>query len=191
VAKLTGLGQYFSPGLELSVPDASGTEHDYVVPLASAELGLWCQQLAEVSGRIHAASTPAEIQEIVDRIEQEMPRLDGNKTLAQRVLGDAYDQMTADRIPHAYVQYCGNTAYAWIVGGEEAAERYWTSGGRPGEAPSPANRAERRAAGRMNTAAANETRSPGSSSGTRSRSRSSRRGRAKGTPGPTSSTTGR
>ncbi|WP_433793937.1 DUF7426 family protein [Actinoplanes sp. CA-252034] len=191
MAKLSGLSRYFNPGLELGgVPGRDGAEREYVVPLASAELGLWCQQLAEVAGRIHAASTPHEIQDVVDRIEHDLPKLDGHQTLAQRVLGTAYDQMMTDGVTHAHIQYCGHTAYAWIVGGEEAAARFWTSGGQSGEAARPANRAERRAAGRTNTAAANATNTPASTSGTRSRTRSSRSGRAKGGRGRRSSPTG-
>jgi hypothetical protein len=181
VAKLSGLGNYFNPGLELGgVPGRDDVERDYVVPLASAELGLWCQMVAEVSGRIHAASTPDEIKDVVDRIENDLPDLDGGPlTMAQRTLGKAYDQMVADGVSHAHIQYCGATAYAWIVGGEEAAERYWTSGGRLGEAARPANRQERRAVGQTSTAAANGTNTPASTSGTRSPNRSSGSGRAR------------
>jgi hypothetical protein len=192
VAKLSGLAEYFDPGLELcDVPGRGGIKRDYVVPLASAELGLWCQMVAEVSGRVHAASSAAEIQEIVDRIERELPDLgDSGRTMAQRTLGDTYLQMMADGVSHAHIQYCGNTAYAWIVGGEEAAERYWTSGGRPGEAHRPANRQERRAVGRTNTAVASGTSTQASTSGTTSRTGSSRSGRARGGRGRKSSPTG-
>lgn len=185
MAKLDGLGDYFSPGLELGgVPGADGTLHSYVVPLPTAELGLWCQVLAEASGRINAASSPEEMQEIIDRAEKSMPDIAVDaRTMAQRILGTAYDQMMADGVPHHYIQFCGNTAYAWIVGGEEPAERYWKSGGQLGEARRPANRQEHRAAGRTSTDAAGATNTPASTSGTRSPSRSSRNGRAKGSPG--------
>ena len=185
MAKLSGLSQYFTPGLELcDVPGADGVGRAYVVPLASAELGLWCQMVAEVSGRIHAASTTDEIKDVVDRIERDLPDLDGGPlTMAQRTLGGAYDQMTADGVSHQHIQFCGATAYAWIVGGEEAAERYWKSGGRPGEAAGPANRAARRAVGRTSSAAAAATNTPASTSGTRSRSGSSRNGRGRGSRG--------
>ncbi|MEU8821800.1 hypothetical protein [Actinoplanes sp. NPDC048796] len=187
MAKLGSLGEYFNPGLELTVPDKDGVERDYVVPLASAELGLWCQLLAEQGGRIHSASTAEEMQEVIAAIEAELPELGVDaKTMAQRCLGTAYAEMMADGVSHLHIQYCGNTAYAWIVGGEEAAERYWRSGGQLGEAQRPANRQERRAAGRTNTASANGTPSPASTRTTKSRSRSSGRGRGRATRGQTS-----
>jgi hypothetical protein len=188
MAKLSGLADYFDPGLTLEVPGADGVEREYVIPLASAELGLWCQMVAELAGEITKASTAEEIQAVTARID-ELPDPD-SRTMAQRTLGDAYDRMTADGVSHAHIQYCGATAYAWIVGGEEAAERYWKSGGHP-EAPRPANRQERRAAGRTSTAAAAATPRPGSTSGTRSQKTSSSSGRAKASPGRKSSPTGR
>jgi hypothetical protein len=181
-AKLGDLDEYWSPGLTLTVRG-----REYTVPLASAELGLWCRRLAQITGDLHAASTETEMQAVVERIES-LPQLpDGDKlSLPERVLGDVYQQMAADQVPDPYIQFCGQTAYIWIIGGEEAAERYWTSGGRP-EALSPANRKERRAAHRQggsstttSTAGASTTRSPGSGTGTNSR-RSGRRGN--GSPG--------
>ncbi len=183
MAKLSGLSQYFDPGLTLGgVPGRDGSEREYVVPLPDAELGLWCQLLAEAGGRIHAASTEEEMQAAIGRIEA-LPELKGDDlTLAQRTLGAAYQAMMADGVSHPHIQYCGATAYAWIVGGEEAAERYWKSGGRP-EAWGPVpNRADRRA-GRTSTGAAGGTRTPASTSGTTSPSRSSGRGRARGSRG--------
>lgn len=160
---LADLDEYFAPGLTLTVLGKK-----YVVPLPSAELGLWCQRVAQAGGAIHAAATPAEAQAAIDRVNA-LPELDGDLTLAQRVLGAVYEQLAADKVPHPYIEYCGATAYVWIIAGEEAAERYWTSGGRPEAlSPTPANRAERRAAGKTSTAAAATTRTPVSSSGTKS-----------------------
>jgi hypothetical protein len=174
MAKLSGLSEYFNPGLELAdVPGRDDQLHSYVVPLPSAELGLWCQMMAEAAGRIHSSSTADEMQKIIDLIEEEIPDLAvDTKTMAQRVLGDTYAQMVADGVDHFHIQFCGATAYAWIVGGEEAAERYWKSGGRAGEAPGPANRQERRAAGRTSTASGNATRSRASTRTTKSPSKS-------------------
>jgi hypothetical protein len=168
---LTDLDRYFSPGLTLTV-----LGREYTVPLASAELGLWCRRLAQITGELHAASTEAEMQAVVDRIEA-LPQLPGGDDLSlpERVLGDAYERMVNDQVPDPYIQFCAQTAYIWIIGGEEAAERFWTSGGRP-EGWGPANRRERRAAHRQggsstttSTAAASTTPSPGSGNGTSSR----------------------
>lgn len=178
------LDRYWSPGLTLTVRG-----QEYTVPLPSAELGLWCQRIASTAGAIHQASTQQEIQAAVEKIES-LPELDGEDlTLAQRLLGPVYDQMVADKVPFPYIEFCGNTAYVWIIAGEEAAERFWKSGGRP-EAMRPANRGERRAAkkatGQTNTAAASATRSQASGSGTRSPKKSVSASAAKPTRGRTS-----
>jgi hypothetical protein len=157
--KLGALGEFFSPGLTLTVPGADGTERDYVVPLVSAELGLWC--------RLTAAGEREQLPELPD----------GDMTLTQRVLGSAYDQMRADGVADVHIEFCSETAYIWIISGEEAAELYWKSGGDP-ERLARGNRADRRAAakaGGTSTAGDGETKPPASTSGTRSR-RKSRRG---------------
>lgn len=174
-ARFGDLDEYWSPGLTLTVKG-----REYVVPLASAELGLWCRRLAQVTGDVHTASTEAEMQAAVDRIEA-LPELPGGPdvSLPERVLGPVYQQMANDQIPDAYIQFAGQTAYLWIIGGEDAAARYWTSGGRP-EAPGPGNRAQRRAkTPTPSTAVASGTRPPASTSGTSTRQRSAGSGRAR------------
>ena len=168
--KLGDLDEYFSPGLTLTV---RGKE--YIVPLASAELGLWCRAVATATGEISAASTEAEIRTAVGRVES-LPKLDRELTLAQRMLGATYDEMTADDVPDLYIEFCAATAYIWIIAGEDQAAAYWQAGGRP-EARSPANRASRRAAstGARGTAAAGATPSRASTSGTRSPRKSASR----------------
>lgn len=167
---LGDLDAYFSPGLELTVRGKG-----YTVPLASAELGLWCRTIAEATGAVSEDSSPEEMRQAVSRLER-LPQLPGEMSLAQRLLGSAYDEMVSDQVPDVYIEFCSATAYIWIIAGEEQAQRYWESGGRP-EARRPGNRADRRAeakAGVNGTAAASGTPSPASTSGTRSRKRSRR-----------------
>lgn len=185
-AKFGDLDAYWSPGLTLTVRG-----REYVVPLASAELGLWCRRLAQVTGEVHTASTEAEMQAAVDRIEA-LPELPGGPDLSlpERVLGPVYQQMADDQVPDPYIQFAGQTAYIWIIGGEEAAERYWTSGGRP-EALGPGNRAQRRAkTPKTSTGVANGTPSPASTSGTSTRQKSAASAKAKRSRGRRSSATG-
>lgn len=181
MARFPDLDEFFSPGLTLTV-----LGKEYTLPLPSAELGLWCRRLAEVSGEIHAATTDDDMQAAVARANarvESLPRLTGDMSFEERLLGPAYAEMSSNAVPDPYVQFCAQTAYVWVVAGEDAAERYWTSGGRP-EAWRPANRQERRAqqTGRTSTAEAGATPTPGSTSGTRSRTTSSKRrnGRGKG-----------
>lgn len=187
MARFSDLDEFFSPGLTLTV-----LGKEYTLPLPSAELGLWCRRLAETAGDIHGASTDEDMQAAVSRANarvEALPRLSGDLSFEERLLGPAYAEMSANGVPDPYVQFCGQTAYVWIVAGEEAAERYWTSGGRP-EAWRPTNRQDRRAqrTGRSSTAEAAETLTAGSTSGTRSRTTSSRRrsGRGRGSTGRTS-----
>jgi hypothetical protein len=183
--ELGELSEYFSPGLTLTV-----LGREYVVPLPSAELGLWCRMLAQATGEIHAASTPEEIEAALRRV-QDLPELPGTKdqTFAQRMLREAYEQMLAGKVPDPYIEFCARTAYIWLIADEETAERYWKSGGNP-EALRPAmNRAERRAAARTGgsrTDAATETRPRASTNGTNSQRRSPRRETRNGSPGRTS-----
>ncbi|WP_320069601.1 hypothetical protein [Micromonospora sp. RTGN7] len=184
-AKLADLDEYWSPGLELTVRGRK-----YVVPLASAELGLWCRRLAQITGDVHTASTDADMQAAVERIEA-LPELPGGPdvSLPERVLGPVYQQMAGDGVEDPYIQFSGQAAYIWIIGGEDAAERFWTSGGRPPEASGPTNRKERRAAG-SSTGGAGKTRTPASTSGTRSPKKSAASGPGKASRGRRSSPTG-
>lgn len=186
--KLGDIGRYFDPGLTLTV-----LGKEYTLPLPSAELGLWCRLVAQVAGDVNAASTEDDVQASIARIEA-LPDLPGGKdvSLPQRVLGDVYEQLVADGVPDPYIQFCGQTAYVWILAGVDKAAEFWTSGGRP-EALSPANRETRRArsSGRTSTAAVPETLTAASGSGTRSRKTSSGNAPAKAASrGRKSSSTG-
>jgi len=183
-----GLTGYFDPGLILAgVPDRDGTERRYTVPLASAELGLWCRLVAQTTGSVSEESSEDELKAAAAAIDA-LPDLPGDRhlTLSQRVLGGAYDRMVVAGVPDAYVEYCAMTVYFYILGGESAAARWWRSGGRP-EALRPGNRAQRRAkkaapakTGGSRTAAASGTRKPATSSGTKFPKKSTGRGAAKG-----------
>lgn len=181
MAKFGDLDRYYDPGLTLTV-----LGKEYVLPLPSAELGLWCRRIAQAAGEIGASSSDDDMQAAVDRANariEALPELPGDLTFPERVLGPALEQMTADRVPDPYIEFCSTTAYVWIIAGEAAAERYWTSGGHP-EAPGPVpNRADRRATQRTSTAEVTGTPTPGSTSGTSSRRRSGSRGQGRGSRG--------
>ncbi|MEV6297855.1 hypothetical protein AB0M02_00445 [Actinoplanes sp. NPDC051861] len=168
-AKLGDLDDYFSPGLTVTV---KGKE--YTIPLASAETGLWCRRMAVATGQLHEASTEEEMQAVADRMGA-IQQLPGDMTLPEYTLGAVYTEMVADGVEDPYIEYCGMTAYIWIIAGEDAAARWYQSGGRP-EATGP-NRASRRAAartGETSSGAATGTRSRASTSGTTSRQKSAK-----------------
>jgi hypothetical protein len=183
--KLSGYRKYVDPTLTLEVPGRDGVEREYVVPEPSAELGLWCQGVAALPMQIGEETTEAEAEEIAERLNG-LPELKSGLTLAQKLMGNTYKQMMADGVTHPTIQHCAGTVFAWIVGGEPAAARFWRRGS--GEAPSPANRQERRAATKAakkatkasssrttSTAAAATTQRRASGSGTRSPKKSAAR----------------
>lgn len=170
--RFADLDQYLAgdaaPGLVLTIAG-----HAYQVPPPSAEVGLWCERIATTAGQVRQATTDAEMASAADRVEQ-LPTLPGDATFPERVLGSAYAAMVADEVDHIRLRIAAMTAWLWIVSGDDAAERFWTSGGRP-EALGP-NRAARRASTTMGEAPS--TPRPGSGSGTSHPSTSGRgRGR--------------
>jgi hypothetical protein len=124
--------------------------------------------MAGLVGELGELDTPEEVAAVQAKIEA-LPKLPGGaKDLPSQTLGaDLVAELIADRLEDQYIQFLGMLGYVWIVAGEEAAERWYVSGGRP-EALRPTNRAARRAAGKSNTGAATKTPRPVSSSGTRS-----------------------
>lgn len=195
MAKLGGLREFFDAGLTLSLPVGNpddDVEQEFTIPLASAELGAWCHLAAQAGAAMRIAlsetSTDEDMQAAVARVEALPQSKPGDPTMPQRTLGTAYDEMVAAGVKDAYITFAGATAFAWILGGEEHAERYWTSGGNP-KALRPTNRAERRATANTrttSTAKAGGATSPASTSGTSTRQRSRRGGTGRRSAGTTS-----
>lgn len=183
MARFDDLDQYLNPGLELTVRGKV-----YTVPLPSAALGLWCRRMAQSAGEVTAATSDEELRAAGERAvarAKTLPPLPGEDlTFEERMLGDTYAEMLADEVPDPYVLFCAQTVYIWIIGGEAAAEKFWTSGGRP-EAAGPGNRAQRRAArrGGTSTAEAATTPPPASTSGTTSHRQSGRQRKGGRSPG--------
>jgi hypothetical protein len=176
--KLSRYREYVDPTLTLTVPGRDDVERDYIIPEPSAELGLWCEGVAQLPMQVGEESTPEEIAAITQALNS-LPELRNGLTLGQKLMGGAYEAMMADGVSHPTIQHCAGTVYAWIVGGEDAAERFWRRGSR-GEAEGPANRAQRRQAAKAassrttSTVAAGTTRRRASGSTTKSRKSSGR-----------------
>ncbi len=168
--RLGELVERYDPGLDLTV---EGTE--YRVPLASAELGLWCRTNAILAGQAVDAGGTVEAREEAAEKSLALP---DERTFEQLMLGDAYDKMVANGVAFRNIEFSAQTAFLWHSGApEERVAEFWNAGGDP-EAMRPGNRAQKRAAkratGGRRTAAAGKTRQPGSSSGTKSRTTSAR-----------------
>lgn len=164
MAKFGSVEEFYDPTITLTVRGK-----DYVPPLPSAELGLWCRTLVHsVAG--YGSATKEQRAATFDRISN-LPNLPGFEqewTFQQHLLGAVYDELVADGVEGPFIDYCAWTVLTWIVHGEEAAQAFWESGGRP-EARRPSNRAERRAAERTagtSTDEATTTPSADSTSGT-------------------------
>lgn len=194
MARLGDLTRYYDPSLTLAAPGADEIERDYKIPLASAELGLWCRAVAETIGDIRAITSPEDLEAVADRASarrDSIPPLPGSENMSfeQLLLGSAHDAMMADGVRAPHIRFCAETAWVHLIGGEAAAAAYWESGGDPNRLrPAPANRAERRAqdratTGKTSTAEASATPSPARTSGTRSRPRRGGRSRTSRSPG--------
>jgi hypothetical protein len=128
--------------------------------------------------KLRSCTSEVEAEPIERRLRERIPNrmnADGIDTpLEQIILGDAYHRMMADHVAWPKIKFAGTTALIWATHGDEAAEHYWASGGRP-EASRPDNRAARRAS--TTTATAGSTTPPNSTSGTNPRPTSSSRRR--------------
>jgi hypothetical protein len=168
MSELKELDDFLSPTL---VVPALGKE--YRIAAVDAETGLRLQKLISVGVKAHAGKDPSEkdIELIGD---------DEETDFFQKVLGDTYDELLADKISYAGLKGMASLVMIWTTQGFDAAREYFLAGGK---APQP-NRATRRTGTPTSTAAATTTRKPAS------RSTTSTRSKAKATPGPKSSPTG-
>ncbi len=186
--RLGELVERYEPGLDLEVKG-----NVYTVPLASAELGLWCRTNSILAKQAYEAGGGEEAK--AEAAEQALEVPDG-LTFEQWMLGDVYDKLIADGVEAHFIDFCARTAFIWHAGApEEQVALFWNSGGDP-EAVRPGSRAQKRAAkkqgtGGRRTAAAAKTPKPVSSSGTKSPTASARPRKATGgRRGPKSSGTG-
>jgi hypothetical protein len=128
------LDEFFSSDLRLPI---GGKE--YVIPSADAATGLQCQRLFQILAKAQDRGTEVDDDDLakLDLDDEE------ERSLYERLLGTAMDDMVADGVAWEKVKHCGITALIWTAGNTDAAEKYWASGGIP-EAQAP-NRAARRA----------------------------------------------
>ncbi|MFD8970547.1 hypothetical protein ACFV0C_37095 [Streptomyces sp. NPDC059568] len=160
------LDAFLDDALELPVTGRDGVERVYRIEDPSAEDGVKVEKITMLAARLVAGGTAPTQQSLDDEEELDLYRM---------CLGDAYDELLKD-LSWGRFKHVALTAMMWITADRETAEQYWATGSHPGKAP--ANRAERRQQGTRGSsasAAANTTRSPGSTSGTRAGSRRRKR----------------
>ena len=156
------LDAFLDEYLELPVKGADGETRVYRIEEPSAEDGIRIEKITMLGARLAAGGAPPDQPVLGD---------DEERNLWRMCLGDAYDQLLADGVKWGAFKHTAMTAMFWVVTDKETAREFWRTGQRPGKA---VNRAARRAQAKPGTSesgAANSTRSPGSTSGTRAGSR--------------------
>lgn len=95
----------------------------YRVPPPNAQTGLWLSTLAEL-GTVAASGGNLSAQDVADLTLDD----DEEKPFYRRVLGPAYDEMVADKVPVEFVTRAFLTALADFQTGREMAEVTWEAG---------------------------------------------------------------
>lgn len=160
------LDDFLGEGLDLPVRGEDGQVRVYHIPDPTAEAGIKVERVTTYAARLAAGGARTEGPVLDDDEELDLYRL---------CLGDAYEDLRAD-LSWSMFKHVALTCMFWITADEETALEYWKTGEAPGKAPR--NRAERRQTSRASSApaAANGTRSPVSTSGTRAGSPRRNRG---------------
>lgn len=161
------LDQFLDDYLELPVKGADGEIRVYRIEDPSAADGIRIEKVTTLAARLKAGGRAPDTEVLSDEEERDLFRM---------CLGTAYDQLLADGVKWGPFKHIALTAMFWVVTDKETAREFWRTGQQPGKA---ANRAGRRAQAKPGTsesAAANSTRQPASTSGTRAGSRRRRKG---------------
>lgn len=145
----------------------------YRIESPDAETGMWAAKVRAVTQLVQQGSA---LDDRAREFVEETAALPDD-AVQRRLLGAAYDEMLADKVPWEYVKHVVGTTLVWVTDSREEAERYWEEGGpkAPVQVIAPADR-------KPSTKASSRAAS--------SRSTSSRPRKAV-TAGPSSSTTGR
>lgn len=172
----------FSKGRYLELPIDGVT---YRIEDVDAETGLLIQRIMDVG--LEAAQGDGDL-DLDDELLDDAREL----SLYEDTLGEALQAMKDNGVPWADVKRAATTAMIWVCFDEEAAEKYWMSGGTAGEAPAPETgrppSGASRGARRASSAAARTTRKR--VSGTSTKAKPSRSAARKATPGSRGRTSG-
>ena len=154
------LDDFLNDGITLPVRGKDGRIREYHIADPSAEAGLRIDRITTLVAQLSAGMAAPEQPVLDDDEERDLYRL---------CLGESYQQLKAD-LSWSMFKHVALTVMMWISSDEDTALEYWKTGEAPGKAGR--NRAERRQTLRASSAkgAANGTRSPVSTSGTKAAS---------------------
>lgn len=164
------LDAFLDEYLDLPVQGTDGETRVYRIEDPSAEDGMKIERITAMAARLAAGQKASPNVELLNDQEE----LD----LYRMCLGAAYESLLKE-VRWGPFKHVALTAMFWVTTDKDTAKEFWRTGNQPGKAP---NRAARRAQAKPDSSgsdAANSTRQPGSSSGTRgSRRRRGGQGRA-------------
>ncbi|GHA95578.1 hypothetical protein GCM10010330_57190 [Streptomyces tendae] len=169
-ATFEALGDFLDDYLELPVLCTDGQTRTFRIPSPAAEDGLRVERITKAAAKLYLNGTEPD-QELLDDNEE--------KDLFRLVLGTVHDEIAA-QVKWTRFRHVAMTTMMWVLNDRETAAKFWSSGGDPSLlAPNRAARRQQKSAPSA-SAAANGTRSRGSTSGTKagSRQRRKRGGRA-------------
>ncbi|MFM9602676.1 DUF7426 family protein [Streptomyces turgidiscabies] len=150
------LDDFLDNGLDLPVRGKDDVVRTYHIADPTAEAGIKIERITSYAARLAAGGAPKDGPILDDEEELDLYRL---------CLGDAYEDLRAET-SWSMFKHVALTVMFWVTTDEATALEFWRTGEAPGKA---ANRAARRQQQRGSSAkaAANGTRSPASTSGTR------------------------
>lgn len=124
------LSEFFDPTIRLPIKGKV-----YVIESPDAKTGIHVQRLfnTATSALNGADVSPADLASLELDDDEE-------KDLYPRVLGAAYAQMIADKVPWEMVKHAGVTALFWIGVSKDAAESFWVSVQGEARRPEPQDR---------------------------------------------------
>lgn len=159
-ATFEALDDFLDDWLELPALCKDGQTRTFRIPSPPAEDGLRVDQITTAAARMLQGGSAADEAVLNDDEERDLFRL---------VLGPAHDEIAA-HLSWTRFRHVAMTAMVWITSSRDHAATYWASGGDPSLAAP--NRAARRSRSNASSAsaAANTTRSRGSTSGTKAAS---------------------
>jgi hypothetical protein len=97
---------------------------EYVIKSPDSEVGLWVIKMREI---VRATARGVQLDDADVEFMNSYSELNDEAALQHRILGDAFDQMLADKVPWEYVKVATGTAMAWIAEDRAAAERFWAN----------------------------------------------------------------